>query len=115
MKMGKYMKGAITILVLSIPNFILGQAVEAAPIEVEKSEIAHMEFSWNRNCASDIAWQDIDRGEPQLREVVRRTRACTTYLVYIPAQSEQLHQLNRYDNGMPATAMLSSEIYFREY
>lgn len=113
--MGKYMKGAITILVLSIPNFIWGQAVVAAPIEVEKSEIAPMEFSWNYDCVSDMTWQDMDRGEPQLGEVMKKTRACTTYLVYVPAQSEQLHQLNRYNNGMPATAMLSSEIYFREY
>lgn len=113
--MGKYMKGAITILVLSIPNFILGQAVEAAPIEVEKSKIAPMEFSWNRNCASDIAWQERASNDEDEKTVLM----VVTELIVCPARSVvepiQVHQLNRYDNGMPATAMLSSEIYFREY
>ena len=111
--MGNYMKGAITILVLSIPNFILGQAVESAPIKVENLELAPMEFSWYRDCKSEIAWQDREDTNNEI--VFRIVRISRTPLACVAQPSTQLHHLNRYDNGLPATAMLSSEIFFREY
>lgn len=116
--MGKFLKGAVTILVLSLPNFVWGQSDVNEGVHAAKSELAPMEFSWYRDCAEPITQkqqESIENSTESTMTVVRvpRQLVCLSHVYESPRPS--LHQLNRYDNGLPATAMLSSEIYFREY
>lgn len=119
MKTGKYVKRAITILVLSIPNFMWGQAVfeKPSPAQIERLEIAPLQFSWETEKVQQSKMSKMDMGkEVIIRVQSRRTTPIFFVCQIVTVRTESiLPRLNRYDNPAVAIGMMSSELYYREY